>query len=367
MMRLLATLLALGLILVTPALAETRIKDITTVQGIRDNQLVGYGLVIGLAGTGDSLRNSPFTELSLRSMLQRMGVVVEKNSLKSKNVAAVVVTATLPPFVGVGQRIDVTVSSLGDAISLVGGTLVMTPLVAADGEAYAVAQGPVAAGGFAAEGEGASVTTGVPTAGRVPNGGILERDNTGDINAIPDFTLQLLNPDFKTATTIADAINNYSRKSFGQKIATELDMRSVLVKRPKSILASRLISDIGDLRVAADTPAKIVIDDRTGTIVIGQNVRILPVAVSHGNLTVTITEAPVVSQPEPFSLGETVVVPDTTIEMQQSGGPVAILQGPTLAKLVDGLNQMGLKPPDIVSILQSVKSAGAIQADLIVQ
>ncbi|MCA0432966.1 MAG: flagellar basal body P-ring protein FlgI [Proteobacteria bacterium] len=367
MLRRIVASVAIALALAGPVHADARIKDITVVQGIRDNQLVGYGLVIGLAGTGDSLRGAPFTDISMRSMLQRMGVGLGDLTLQSKNVAAVVTTATLPPFVSQGARLDVTVSSLGDATSLSGGTLVMTPLVAANGDTYAVAQGSVTVNGFSANGQAASVTKGVPTTGRVPNGAIVERDNGADINSIPHLTLELQNPDFGTAAKIADKINAYARKKFGKKIASELDFRSVRVIRPETIPASRLLAEIGLLRVDADVPARIVIDERNGTIVMGENVRISPVAVSHGSITIKITEDPAVSQPNPFSDGKTVVVPSTTIDVSQEGGQVAVLQGPTLESLVRGLNSMGLKPPEITSILQTIKSAGALQAELVVQ
>jgi flagellar P-ring protein precursor FlgI len=364
-----ALLLSISLLasLHAPAWAAARIKDITVVQGIRDNQLVGYGLVIGLAGTGDSMRSSPFTEVSMRSMLQRMGIGLGQITFQSKNVAAVVATATLPPFVAQGVKIDVIVSSLGDATSLSGGTLVMTPLVAANGEAFAVAQGAVIANGLVVQGQAASVSRGVPTTGKVASGAIVEKDHSADINSVPEITLQLQNPDFETAAKIADVINAYAKKKFGKHIAAELDFRSVVVQRPEKIVASRLLAEIGLLTVDADVPARIVVDERNGTIVMGENVRISPVAVSHGNLTIKVTEDASVSQPEPLSEGETVTVAATAIELEQSGGPVAILRGPTLEKLVRGLNKMGLKPPEITSILQTIKAAGALQAELVVQ
>lgn len=361
--------LSVGLLLLMalPGNASSRIKDITVVQGIRDNQLVGYGLVIGLAGTGDSLRTSAFTEVSMRSMLSRMGIGLGDAVLQSKNVAAVVVTAVLPPFVTEGTRLDATVSSLGDATSLGGGTLVMTPLVAANGEAFAVAQGSVTINGFKVQGKGTTVTQGIPTTGRVPNGAIVERDHEADINSVSNFTLQLQNPDFATAREIADRINTYAQSSFGKPIAEVKDFRSVVVSRPESIIATRLIADIGQLPVEVDGPARIVVDERNGTIVMGENVRISPVAISHGNLTIKITEDVVVSQPRPLSDGTTVVAPSTDIQISQPDDPVAILRGPTLEKFVQGLNRMGLKPPEITSILQSIKSAGALQAELVVQ
>ncbi|MFN0191032.1 MAG: flagellar basal body P-ring protein FlgI [Aestuariivirga sp.] len=349
------------------ALAATRIKDITIVQGIRDNQLVGYGLVIGLAGTGDSFKNSPFTEQSMRSMLRRMGVGVEPGSMKSKNVAAVAVTSTLPPFVAEGSRLDVEVSSLGDASSLIGGILVMTPLIAADGEAYAVAQGPLHTNAIAASGQAASVTKGVPTSARIPNGAIIEKDHTADINQIGSVNLVLQNADFKSATNIADVINAYAKKRYKTAIAQEKDYRTVVIQRPKDVMVTRLIAEIGELQVEADINARIVIDEKNGTIVIGSNVRILPVAVAHGSMMITVTEEPRISQPEPLSDGVTAVEPSTTIEVTQENGPVAVLNGPTLGQLVSGLNQMGLKPPDILAILQSIKASGALQAELVVR
>lgn len=352
--------------LILPAEA-TRIKDITSVQGIRDNQLVGYGLVIGLAGTGDSLRNSPFTEQSMRSMLRRMGVGVEPGIMKSKNVAAVAVTAILPPFVSEGAKIDVEVSSLGDASSLNGGILVMTPLIAADGAAYAVAQGPLTTNAIAVSGQGASVSKGVATSARIPNGGIIERDHTAKINDIPTINFVLQNADFRSAATIADAINSYAKRKFKMVIASEKDFRTVVIERPKGITASRLIAELGELEVEPDVAARIVIDEKNGTIVIGSNVRILPVAVSHGTMMITVTEDPQVSQPEPLSGGVTTTVPSTQIDIEQTDGPVAILSGPTLGQLVAGLNEMGLKPADIVSILQSIKASGALQAELVVR
>jgi flagellar P-ring protein FlgI len=349
------------------AFAESRIKDIASVQGMRDNQLVGYGLVIGLAGSGDSLRNSPFTEVSMRSMLQKLGVGLEPGSIGSKNVAAVAVTATLPPFVSEGSRIDVSVSSLGDSTSLNGGVLIMTPLIAADGRAYAVAQGPVASSAIQAAGQAASVSQGVATTGRITNGAIVEKDNTADINVLENFALQLTNPDFRTATLIADAINTWSLKLYGRRIASAHDFRSVEITRPKNLSASRLFAEIGELTVQADSAARIVIDEKNGTIVMGENVRVSPIAISHGNIVIKVTEQPIVSQPEPLSDGRTVRLPRTKVEVEQTGGKLAILRGPTLENLVSGLNKMGLKPTDMISILQSIKAAGALQAELVIQ
>jgi len=349
------------------ASTASRLKDVTAVQGIRDNQLVGYGLVVGLTGTGDSLRNSPFTEESTRSMLMKMGIGVPAGSIRGRNIAAVIVTATLPPFIGVGAHIDVGVSSLGDASSLAGGMLIMTPLTAADGNAYAVAQGPVTISGFSSAGKSETLTQGVPTSGRIPNGALIERELTAEFNSVPQIILQVRNPDFATATLIADAINKFSLDQFGRPIAVAQDFRSILLQRPEKISASRLLAYIGELPVEPDSPARVVIDERTGTIVIGTNVRLSPVAVTHGSLTVRVTESPTVSQPAPYSKGVTTIEPSTSIRARQEGGQMVVLDGPSLEQLVAGLNQIGLKPTGIIAILQAIKTSGALQADLVVQ
>ena len=349
------------------AQAGARIKDITNIQGVRDNLLIGYGLVVGLQGTGDGLKSSPFTEQSIRSMLVHLGVNVAPGSTKGKNVAAVLVTGTLPPFARQGERIDVTVSSIGDSTSLGGGVLVMTPLTGVDGEAYAVAQGPVTVSGFSATGDAEKLTQGSPTTGRVSNGALVERELTGEFNHLKSITLEIRNPDFATAVSIADVINTYSKQEFGVAIASERDQRTVLVTCQKDMSVSRLVSLIGALEVDVDVPARIVIDEKSGTIVIGKEVKLSTVAVTHGNLTVRVTESPQVSQPESFSKGETVTVPSTKITAKQDGGKVSIIEGPSLQTLVDGLNQIGLKPDGMIAILQAIKTAGAIQGELIVQ
>lgn len=349
------------------AIAGSRIKDITDVQGIRENQLVGYGLVIGLAGTGDTMRNSPFTEQSARSMLQRLGVGVPPGSIRAQNVAAVVVTARLPPFISPGERIDVTVSSLGDATSLMGGTLVMTPLSAADGKAYAVAQGAVSVTGVAASGQAESLTEGTPTGGRIPGGALVERELTADFNNVSELSLKIKNPDFSTAARIADVINDYAKDAFGKPIADAEDLRTVSISRPARLSASRLMAEIGGLTVEADTAARVVIDEKTGTIVIGSNVRVSPVAVAHGNITIRVTELPEVVQPEPFSEGETAIEPSTNVSAEQEDSKVAMLEGPSLERLVHGLNRIGLKPAGIIAILQAIKTSGALQAELVIQ
>lgn len=365
-MRILATAL-LAFATALPAHAASRIKDVATLQAARDNQLVGYGLVIGLQGSGDSLRNSPFTEQSMRAMLENLGIASEGGRTRSKNVAAVIVTANLPPFVQSGARIDVNVSSLGDATSLAGGTLVMTPLRAADGEIYAVAQGSVIVSGFNAEGEAQQLTQGVPTAGRVPNGAIIEREVRTAFSSIQSLTLQLRNPDFSTAVRIADAINSYSVARFGKKLASEQDARTVQIHKPKGISTARFYAELENLLVESDAPARVVVDERTGTVVIGQDVRISRVAISHGALTVRITEMPQVVQPAPFSDGETAVEPLTAIEADRPEAKVAVIDGPDLQTLVSGLNRLGVKPDGIIAILQGIKSAGALQGELVLQ
>jgi flagellar P-ring protein precursor FlgI len=350
-----------------PAEAATRIKDIVSVQGVRANQLVGYGLVIGLNGTGDSLRNAPFTEQSLQSMLDRMGINVRNSKGRTRNVAAVIVTAELPAFIGKGSRIDVTVSSLGDATSLAGGSLVMTPLSGADNQIYAVAQGPLAVSGFATGGKAETLTQGVPTTGRIPNGALIEREAPGRFADERMIVLELRNPDFNTAVSVADAINAYTHQRYGVRVAHEDDLRTVTISRPFYVGAARFVAEIGELSVQPDVPARVVIDERTGTIVIGKDVQISTVAVSHGNLTVRVTETPKASQPLPFTNGETVVTPETQVLADQSGGNLAIVRGTNLQTLVGGLNKIGLKPTGIIAILQAIKSAGALQADLIVQ
>lgn len=362
-------LLVLILLLVAsePASAMSRIKDITDVQGVRDNQLVGYGLVMGLAGTGDTMRGSPFTEQSARSMLQRMGVAVPQGSIKARNIAAVIVTAKLPPFVSAGERIDVSVSSLGDATSLRGGTLVMTPLSAADGNAYAVAQGAISVTGFQASGEAEKLSEGTPTGGRIPGGALIERELSADFNALESLSLKIRNPDFATASRIAEVINSYAKRQYGKAIAQADDFRTVSVQRPKKISASRLMAVLGELKVEADTPARVVIDEKTGTIVIGSNVRVSPVAVAHGTITIRVTESPQVIQPAPFSDGRTEIQQSTDISAEQTGSKVALLAGPSLERLVHGLNRIGLKPNGIIAILQAIKTAGALQAELVIQ
>ncbi|MFD2236363.1 flagellar basal body P-ring protein FlgI [Aureimonas populi] len=347
--------------------AGVRIKDVTTVKGVRENQLVGYGLVIGLQGSGDSLRNSPFTQQSLQSMLDRMGVNVRSANPRTRNVAAVVVTAELPAFAGHGSRIDVTVSSLGDASSLMGGTLIMTPLYGADGEIYAVAQGPLAVSGFTGEGVNETLTQGVPTAGRIPSGALIEREVSRPDVESPVITMEMRNPDYRTVIRVVDAINAFAKARYGKPVAREQDIRTVTLTRPADFSSTRFLAEIGDITIEPDQTARVVIDERTGTIVIGKDVQISTVAVTHGSLTVRITDMPVISQPEPFSDGQTVVTADTVVDAAQEGGQLALVQGANLDSVVRGLNRLGLRPTGIIAILQAIKSAGALQADLVVQ
>ncbi len=296
------------------AQAAVRIKDIADIKGLRENQIVGYGLVIGLNGTGDTLRNAPFTEQSLQSMLENMGINVRNEAtsttnpsrpttLRTRNVAAVMVTADLMPSIGPGERMDVTVSSLGDATSLLGGTLVMTSLRAADGAVYAVAQGAVTVAGYSVGGQAQNVSQGTPTAGRIPNGALVEREVQGSLHEMEYLVLELKNPDFVTATRILDAINRYAGGRYRAQIAFERDYRTIVLSKPRYIGPVRFLAEIGELTVEPDTPARVVINERTGTVVIGRDVQISTVAVTHGNLTVRVTEMPVVSQPAPFSQG----------------------------------------------------------------
>ena len=350
-----------------PAMASVRIKDIAGLQGVRDNQLVGYGLVIGLAGTGDSVRNSPFTGQAMQSMLDRLGVNVRNQALRTRNVAAVIVTADLPAFAGRGSRIDVSVASMGDATSLLGGTLVVTQLLGTDGQTYALAQGRLNVSGFDVRGEAERVTQGVATAARIPGGAMVERQLPDPLSNLHVLALELRNPDFATAERAAAVINAYARQHYNSTVAYALDHRTISLTRPVSVSTSRFIADIERLELEPDSPARVVVDERTGTVVIGRDVKISTVAVTHGNLTVRVTETPQVSQPEPFSNGETVVVPRTQVEATQGNGRLAIINGANLHTLVRGLNQIGLKPAGIIAILQAIKTAGALQADLVVQ
>jgi len=351
--------------LLAPGLAaaqSVRIKDIADVEGVRDNQLVGYGLIVGLPGTGDRLRTAIFTRQSLIGMLERLGVNTRDNEarLDTRNIAAVMVTANLPAFAQPGSRIDVAVSSLGDASNLTGGTLLVTPLLGADGAVYAVAQGAVATGAIAARGAGASIARGVPTSARISSGAIVERAVPYSFSGRDNVRLSLRNPDFTTAQRIAAAING---RSGG--VARALDPRTVLLT-----LGGRdpmtFITQIEQLRVQPDQVARVIIEEASGTIVMGEQVRVSTVAIAQGNLTIRITEAPQVSQPNALGQGETVVVPRTQIEVDdQAERRLGVLRGGvTLSELVRGLNSLGVGPRDLITILQTIRAAGALQTEL---
>jgi flagellar P-ring protein precursor FlgI len=348
------------------AQAAVRIKDITTLRGLRDNALIGYGLVVGLQGTGDTLRNAPFTEQAIQSMLDRMGINARGSSLRNRNVAAAIVTADLPAGTDAGLRLDVTVSALGDATSLMGGTLLSTQLTGGDGQIYATAQGAVSVTGFDAAGQAETISQGVPTAGRISNGAIVDLATPAPVDELR-MILELRNPDDATAARIVDAINAYSRARYRRVVAFERDGRAVELFRPPHLSATRMMAEIGELLIEPDTAARVVIDARTGTVVIGQDVQISTVAVTHGTLNVRITETPQVSQPNPRGQGKTVVTPNTRIDVNEPGGQVALVGGASLRALVTGLNRLGVKPTGIIAILQAIKSAGALQADLVAQ
>ena len=360
-------LCALALLLGLPAVAQaqSRIKDIVDFEGVRDNMLVGYGLVVGLNGTGDSLNSAIFTRESLVGMLERMGVNARDNALNTKNVAAVMVTATLPPFSRQGSRIDVSVSALGNASSLLGGTLLVTPLLGADGEVYAVAQGSLAVGGFSAQGAAETVVKGVPTSGRVANGAIVEKEVPFTLARMDSMRLTLKNPDFTTARRIARAINAF----VGEDAANVSDPGTVDLAVPQTYRQQvvELVTDIEQLRVEPDVPARVLVDEQSGVIVMGENVRINRVAIAQGNLTIRITETPQVSQPQPFAnVGETVEVPRTDIQVDQEDDRklTVVDTGVSIQDLVNGLNTLGVGPRDMITILQAIKASGALQADI---
>jgi flagellar P-ring protein precursor FlgI len=364
--QVLAAILAIASLAVPfiPAQAATaRIKDIVNIEGIRDNQLVGYGLVVGLAGTGDSLNNSPFTKQSLQAMLERLGVNTAGENMRTANVAAVMVTANLPAFSTQGSRLDVNVAALGDSSSLQGGTLLVTPLLGADGEVYAIAQGSVSINGFLAEGDAATIVSGVPTTGRISSGGLIEREIGFSLGAQRELRLALKNPDLTTSRRIALSINDF----IGVPCATPLDGSTVHITLPHNFNGNivDLLTDVEQLVIETDQPAKIIIDENSGIIVMGKDVRVSTVAVAQSNLTVTIAETPGVSQPNPFSDGETVVVPRTDLNVDIVSSDLALVEeSVSIQELVDGLNALGISPRDLIAILQAVKASGALQADI---
>jgi len=363
-LRLFAMLLCA--IVAIPAHAE-RVKDLASVAGVRSNPLVGYGLVVGVDGTGDQTSQAPFTVQSLKNMLTQLGVVVPSNvNPQLKNVAAVAIHAELPPFAKPGQQIDVTVSSIGNATSLRGGSLLMSPLRGADGEIYAVAQGNLVVGGFGVQGkDGSRVSVNVPSAGRIPSGATVERGVATNYAGSGEVILNLNSADFTTASRLVQAIGT----AIGADRVRAIDAVSVAVQAPSD--ASARISFLSNLEnidvTPGDAPAKVVVNSRTGTIVIGSHVRVMPAAVAHGSLTVTITENAQVSQPAPFSKGETVVTPQSDVSATETGGRMFLFDaGVTLAEIVRAVNQVGAAPGDLIAILEALKEAGALRAELVV-
>lgn len=359
--------LFLGIFGACATFAEVRIKDLVEFEGVRGNDLLGYGLVVGLNGTGDGIRNAPFTEEIMSNILERLGVNVTGEQFRPRNVAAVLVTAELPAFARAGSRVDVTVSAIGDAKSLLGGTLVMTPLNAADGMIYAVSQGTIIAGGVSVEGEAASVVQGVPTAGVIPGGARVEREVPFDFTAMRQVKMALRSPDFTTAARIEAAVN----RSFGVSAALMTDPGTVILDISATGMASpaHVLGLVEGIAVQPEQKARVVIDQRSGTIVMGEDVRISRVAVSQGSLTLRIDETPVVVQPNPFADGETIVVPRTqaSIEGGDAVGIAELPAGTSLSEIVGGLNALGVSPREMIDILKTIKAAGALHAELIVR
>ena len=344
-----------------------RIKDLVEYEGVRANDLIGYGLVVGLNGTGDSLRNAPFTEEIMSNVLERLGVNVTGEQFRPKNVAAVFATANLPAFARAGSKIDVSVAAIGDSKSLLGGTLIMTPLNAADGQIYAVAQGAIIAGGASVEGDAGKLINGVPTSGVIPSGARIEREVDYDFSTVQNLRLALREADFTTALRIENSIN----KAYGRTVARMLDSGTVIVDigATKSLSPAHAISKIENLAVEPERKARVVVDQRSGTIVMGEDVRISHVAISQGNLTLRVQEAPLAVQPNPFSKGETVVVPRTDLNISDENevALAEIRSGASLSELVSGLNALGVSPRNMIDILKSIKAAGALHAEFIVQ
>ena len=365
-MRVARLLVLLSLLPYVAFAAPVRIKDLATIDGVRGNDLVGYGLVVGLNGSGDSVRNAPYTEEMLGGLLERLGVNVTNESFRPKNVAAVMVTGTLPPFARAGSQIDVSVAAIGDAKSLLGGTLIMTPLNAADGEVYAVAQGSIIAGGVAAEGEAASVVQGVPTSGTIPSGARVEREVDFDFSQMSSFRIALRTADFTTAARMEKAIND----DLGSGVATLMDAATISIDSASmgQVNPARLVGRIENIEIEPESRARVVVDHKSGTIVMGSDVRISRVAVSQGNLTLRVRETPMVSQPNPFSPGETVLVPRTDADITQEPGiGFAEVSGESsLSDVVAGLNALGVRPRELIDILKAIHAAGALHAEFVV-
>ncbi|WP_018140947.1 flagellar basal body P-ring protein FlgI [Thioalkalivibrio sp. ALJ7] len=343
-----------------------RVKDVASVSGVRDNQLIGYGLVVGLDGTGDQTTQTPFTIQSLNNMLGQLGLTPDAGNPQLRNVGAVMVTAELPPFAKPGQRIDVTVSSMGNATSLRGGTLLMTPLKGADGQTYSIAQGNLVVGGFGAEGtDGSRITVNVPSVGRIPNGATVEREVPTAFAQGDHVTLNLNRPDFTTANRLVQTVND----TFGHGVAHALDGSSVQVRAPSNPdHRVGFVAELENLPIERGTPpARVIVNSRTGTVVIGSSVQVTPAAVSHGSLTVTISEAPQVVQPAPFGEGETAIQPDTDIAIEESDNTMFLFDpGTSLDEIVRAVNNVGAAPGDLVAILEALREAGALRAELVV-
>ena len=353
-------IMVLALLMPAPAFS-IRLKDMADLKGVRENQLVGYGLVVGLDGTGDN--KAPFTEQSMVSMLEKMGISVEQNDIAVKNVAAVMITAILPPFAKAGSKIDVLVSSIGDASNLQGGTLLFTPLKAADGNVYAVAQGPVSTGGFSAEGAGGSVSKNFPTVGRIVDGATIEKEIITHFNEKQELIIHLHHPDFTTASRITEAINT----TLNGSLAQSRDAGTILLNIPQQYHGRVVdfVTLIEKIDVTPDITSKVVVNERTGTVVMGENVRISTVAIAHGNLSIEIKESAAVSQPEPFSRGETVAVPETDIAVSEGKSPIYLMDsGASLNEVIRALNALGVTPRDLIAIMQALKMSGALQAKL---
>jgi flagellar P-ring protein precursor FlgI len=368
MKSILISLFLIAFTAVSPAQASSvRLKDLVEFDGVRGNDLVGYGLVVGLNGTGDGIRNAPFTEEIMSNILERLGVNVAGEQFRPKNVAAVFVTGSLNPFARSGSTMDVTVSAIGDASSLLGGTLIMTPLNAADGQIYAVAQGTVIAGGVSAEGAAASVVQGVPTSGVIPSGARIEREVDFAFADLEVIRLALREPDFTTAGRIEKAIN----RDFGRNVARMVDAGTVRLSIAQTRMPSpaHALGRIENIQIEPERRARVVVDQRSGTIVMGEDVRISRVAVSQGNLTLRIQETPIAVQPNPFAEGETVVVPRTRAELEEEEGPrlAEVDGGTSLSEVIEGLNALGVSPRDMIDILKSLKAAGALHAEFVVR
>lgn len=363
-MQRICKVLSLGLMMISTSavFADARVKDITTLKGVRQNQLIGYGLVVGLQGTGDG-SSSQFTIQSLATMLNNLGVGIDPSTINVKNVAGVIVTAYLPPFARMGTKVDLLVSSLGDAKSLQGGTLLLTPLKGADGQVYAVGQGPITLGGFAAEAGGASASKNHSTVGKIPGGALVERELQFDFSLVEDLTYSLNNPDFTTANRVAKAINTQLKGSFAAaKDSGTVEVRLPEIYRNKIV---QFVAEVESIKIKPDIGAKVVVNERTGTVVVGQDVRISTVAIAHGSLTIAIQPNLEVSQPEPLSNGETVVTNQPTVEVKEGESKLAIVPtGASIGDLVRALNALGVTPRDLIAVFQAIQAAGALQADL---